>query len=175
MLADVRDRGPVALVPAAWLAAGASITGFLGTDGMFIAHAVMATFITFFAVTGWTAMSEGAFRAWRLVMVVGLPVTLAGLAGFLTSGFDQLLFGVSLLGWMVLPAAGLAYTGRELPAVRQLYFGTAALSAVGAAVAAGGLLTKSETALLVGIAIVGIGQTIGIADASYRDRSEPVA
>lgn len=170
MLGTIRDLGPVVLVPAAWAAAAASVLGYLGTDGMLVAHAVMVTFIAFFAVTGWSAMSEGAFRAWRLVMVVGIPVTLAGLAGFFLSGIDRLLFGVSLVGWMLLPAGGLAYTGRELPAARWLYVGTAILSAVGAVVAAGGLLTDEQPALLAGIALVGIGQTVGIADASYRDR-----
>lgn len=172
MLREIRDLGPVGLVPAAWLAAAASIRGLLGTDGMLIAHAVMATFIAVFAVTGWSAMSEGAFRAWRAVMVIGLPVTLAGLAGFFVSGPDQLLFSLSLVGWMLLPAAGLAYTAGELPAARLLYLGTAALSASGAAVAVGGLVIPDEQLLLTGIALVGIGQTIGIADASYRDQSE---
>lgn len=171
MIAEIRDLGPVVLVPAAWIAAAASIRGLLGTEGMLIAHGVMAIFIAFFAVTGWTAMSEGAFRAWRLVMIVGLPVTLAGLAGFFLPAADRLLFGVSLVGWMLLPAAGLAYTAQELPSARVLYLSTAALSTVGAAVGAGSLLTENELALLVGIAIVGIGQTIGIADASYRDRN----
>lgn len=171
MLAQIRDLGPVVLVPAAWIAAAASVRGLLGAEGMLIAHGVMATFIAAFAATGWTAMSEGAFRAWRLVMVVGLPVTLAGLAGFFVSPAERLLFGVSLIGWMVLPAAGLAYTAGELPAARQLYLSTAVLSAAGAAVALGGLLLDAETTLLAGIAVAGIGQTIGIADASYRDRT----
>jgi hypothetical protein len=73
---------------------------------------------------------------------------------------------------MLLPAAGLAYTAGELPATRLLYLGTAALSAGGAAVAVGGLVVPGERLLLAGIALVGIGQTIGIADASYRDQNE---
>jgi hypothetical protein len=170
MLREIRDVGPVGLVPAAWLAAAASILGVLGTDAMLIAHAVMATFIALFVVTGWSAMSTGAFRAWRAVMVVGLPVTLAGLAGFFVSGPEHLLFSISLVGWMLLPAGGLAYTVRELPAARLVYLSTAALSAGGGAVAVGGLGLSDDQLVLVGIALVGIGQTIGIADASYRDR-----
>ncbi|MXR52485.1 hypothetical protein GRX03_12820 [Halovenus sp. WSH3] len=170
MLERIRDLGPVVLVPAAWAATAASVLGALGSDGMLIAHAVMVMFITFFAVTGWSAMSDGAFRAWRLVMVVGIPVTLAGLAGFFVPEFDRLLFSVSLVGWMVLPAGGLAYTGREVAPARRLYFLTAGLSALGAVVATGGLLAGEQGVLLVGIAFVGVGQTVGIADASYRDR-----
>lgn len=175
MLTEIRDLGPVGLVPAAWIAAAASVRGLLGPEGMLIAHAVMATFIAGFAVTGWNAMSEGAFRAWRLVLVVGLPVTFAGLTGFFLPSVDRLLFSVSLVGWMLLPAAGLVYTARELPAARRLYLSAGALSAAGALVAAGGLLVETESVLLVGIGIVGIGQTIGIADASYRDRGTATA
>jgi hypothetical protein len=171
MLAEIRDLGPVVLVPAAWLAAAAGIRGLLSAEGILIAHAIMAAFIAFFAVTGWTAMSEGALRAWRLVLLVGLPVTLSGLAGFFLPPADRLLFGVSLIGWMLLPAAGLAYTAGELPVARRRYLGTAALSAAGAAVAVAGLAVTDEPLLLAGISIVGVGQTIGIADASFRDRT----
>lgn len=170
MLREIRDVGPVGLVPAAWLAAAASVGGVLGTDAMLIAHAVMATFIALFVVTGWSALSTGVFRAWRAVMVVGLPVTLAGLAGFLLAGPARLLHSTSLVGWMLLPAAGLAATARELPAARLLYLSAAALSASGAAVAVGGLALSDDRLLFAGIALVGLGQTIGIADASYRDR-----
>lgn len=170
MFREIRDLGPVGLVPAAWLAAAASVRGILGNDAMLVAHAVMATFITLFVLTGWSAMSTGAFRAWRAVMVAGLPVTLAGLAGFLVSGPKRLLFSISLVGWMLLPAAGLAYTAQELPAARLRYLSTAALSAGGAAVAVAGLTISDKRLLFAGIALVGIGQTLGITDASSRDR-----
>ena len=56
--------------------------GALRTDGMLIAHLVMVGFISFFLVTGWRRMEDGALRAWRAVLVVGLGLTLAGVAGF---------------------------------------------------------------------------------------------
>jgi hypothetical protein len=171
VLGEIRDLGPVVLVPAAWIAAAASVRGPLGSDGMLIAHGVMAAFIASFAVTGWTAMAGGAFRAWRIVMIVGLPVTLAGFAGFFLSSFDRVLFSISLIGWMVLPAAGLVYTARELPAARWLYLSAGALSAAGAVVAVVGLFGGTEILVFVAIAIVGVGQAVGIADASYRDRA----
>ena len=175
MLTEIRDLGPVLLVPAAWIAAAASIDGVLASEGMLIAHGVMATFIAVFAVTGWTAMSDGALRVWRLVLLVGLPITLAGVAGFFVSSAARPLFSVSLIGWMVLPAAGLACTAGHLPDARLRYLSTAALSAAGAAVAVSGLILDARPTLFIGIAVAGVGQTIGIADASYRDRTSATA
>ena len=170
MLDAIRDNGPVLLVPAAWLAAVGAVAGVLEADGILIAHVVMAAFITFFAVTGWQAMSTGAFRAWRLVLVVGLPVTLAGLAGFLVDAGETVLWTASLVGWMVLPAAGLAYTAREMPEARVLYAGTAVLSFAGALIALAALVLDVDQLLYAGIGAVAVGQTVGIVDAARRDR-----
>ena len=170
MLEAIRDNGPVLLVPAAWAAAAAAIAGVLSEQGILIAHGVMVTFISFFAITGWSAMTHGAFRAWRAVMVVGIPVTLAGLAGFFVEGSEDILWSISLVGWMVLPAGGLAYTARELPAARVLYAGAATLSVAGALVAAGGLVAGTDQLVFAGIGLVAVGQTAGIVDAARRDR-----
>lgn len=168
VIGEIRDAGPVVLIPAAWTAAAAAEFGYLGSDGIFIAHLVMAGFITFFAVTGWDAMATGALRAWRLVLVVGLGLTLAGIAGFLSSTAREPLLATSLVGWMLLPAFGLAYTGRELPAARLVYVGGAVLSAAGAAVFVASLVTLGDVAAGVAFALVGIGQTVGIVDAAGR-------
>lgn len=171
MLWNLRDLGPVVLVPAAWIAAAGAVLDYLSHDGLIVAHVVMVTFITFFAITGWQEMDEGAFRAWRLVLVVGIPVTLAGLAGFLIPDFEQLLWSIGLLGWMLLPAGGLAYTGQELQDARHIYLSGALLSVLGALATIGGIVTNDGTLVLTGIALVGLGQTVGIADASYRDQT----
>jgi hypothetical protein len=82
MLRRIRDAGPAMLVPLAWLfVAGTQLT-VVGTDAIFVAHLVMAAFIAAFALTGWSEMDTGALRAWRIVLVVGLGVTLAGILGF---------------------------------------------------------------------------------------------
>lgn len=170
MIERIRDLGPVVLVPAAWIATAGAVAGPLGETGMQIAHIVMTAFISFFLLTGWSAMSSGALRAWRAVMVVGLPITVAGLAGFYLSDAATALFVVSLVGWMVLPAAGLAYTARELPAARLVYAGGAAVSVVGVLCFVAFLAGVSDVLGLVGIGLVGVGHTIGIADASFRDQ-----
>jgi len=170
MLWELRDLGPAALVPGAWLATAAAHADLMGTDGLRIAHAVMAAFIAFFAVTGWSAMGRGALRGWRLVLVVGLAVTLAGLAGLLGAPGADLLLGTSIVGWMLLPAAGLVYTGREMPDSGSVYYLGGVLSAVGAVVYLAGVAEFGGTVQLAGIAAVGLGQTAGMLAGTLADR-----
>lgn len=170
MIETVRDLGPIALIPAAWAATALTVLGYLGEEGMLIAHGVMAVFITFFAVTGWSEMSTGALRSWRTVLVAGLPVTLAGLTGFLLGTFDTPLFAISMIGWMLLPAAGLVDTARRLPEAKAVYLSAAALSILGGFVAVAGIGLDDELLVLVALVLVAIGQTASIVDASLRDR-----
>jgi len=168
VLGTLRETGPAVLVPAAWTAAAAAAFGYMGGEGMLIAHVVMAAFITFFVVTGWEELGTGALRAWRVVLVVGLGLTLAGLAGFLVDTGETALFLVSLVGWMVLPAGGLVYTGLELPAARFVYVGGAALSLLGAGAFVLSLAGPNGTAAALGFVLVALGQTAGILDAVRR-------
>ena len=165
-LTRTRDLAPAVLVPAAWTATGAAHADVLGTDGLVIAHAVMATFIALFAVTGWRAMDQGALRIWRSVLVLGLGVTGAGLVGLLLS--IPALQAVSLVGWMLLPAAGLVGTGRLLPDGEVLYYGGAGIAVVGTGLYLASVADLLEFPLL-GIGAVGLGQTMGILEASLRD------
>lgn len=171
MIERIRDLGPVVLVPAAWLATLGAVLGVLGSDGMTIAHAVMIAFISFFLLTGSQSMSTGSLRAWRAVMVLGLPITVAGFAGFFVEQGTTALFSVSLVGWMVLPAAGLAYTATEIPAARLLYGGGAVLSVLGAISMVAYIVGTDAIFAVIGIALVAVGHTAGIADASLRDQS----
>jgi len=164
MLQSIRESGPGLLVPLAWLFVAGAELDLVDSRSILIAHLVMATFIAFFLATGWSEMESGALAGWRAVMVVGLGITLAGIAGFLLPSTP--LLATSLVGWTILPAAGLAYTGRLLGEASTLYFGTAALSGVGAVVY---LLSLSGIGSgLVGLGVVGVGQTIGILDAVIR-------
>ncbi|WP_247006179.1 hypothetical protein [Halorientalis litorea] len=168
MFRTVRDAAPAVLVPLAWLVVDAAHRGLVGTDAVFVAHLVMAAFVAVFAITGWSAMGRGALRAWRAVLVAGLGVTLAGIAGFRLS--SEPLLTVSVVGWMVLPTAGLAYTGRAFPAARLPYYVSAALSGLGAVVYVTTLVRSGLLPSSVGIALVGVGQTIGMVDAVLRSR-----
>ena len=166
MLRTLRDAGPTVLVPAAWLVAAGAHRGIVGEDAIFIAHLVMAGFISAFALTGWSRMADGALRAWRTVLVAGLGVTVAGIAGFLLS--SPTLLAVSIVGWMILPAAGLAYTGRVFDTARRVYYATAALSGAGAVIYVFSLRDPGGSLALLGLAAVGLGQTAGILDATVR-------
>lgn len=166
MLQQLRESGPGLLVPMAWLFVAGAELDVVDSQSIFIAHLVMAAFITFFLTTGWSEMASGALAGWRAVMVVGLAITVAGIAGFLVSTGSTALWATSLVGWMLLPAAGLAYTGRLLGAASAIYIGGAVLSGVGAVVYLLSLMGIGSG--LVGLALVGIGQTVGIVDAVVR-------
>jgi len=166
MLQQLRESGPGLLVPLAWLFVAAADLGMVGSRSIFIAHLVMTGFIAFFLATGWADMSTGALAGWRAVMVVGLGITLAGVAGFLVETGSAALWTTSLVGWMLLPAAGLAYTGRLLDAAAGVYYGSAAIGGLGAIVYL--LSLASMGSGLAGLALVGIGQTVGIVDAVVR-------
>lgn len=166
MFQTVRDAGPTVLVPLAWLVVAGAHRGLVGDDAIFVAHIVMAVFIAVFAVTGWSDMASGALRGWRTVLVVGLGVTLAGIVGFLLS--SDALLGVSIVGWMILPAAGLVYTGYLFDTARTIYYGTGVLSVVGALVYLATLAGGDDSLALVGLTLVGVGQTVGIVDAAVR-------
>jgi len=166
MLQSLRESGPGLLVPLAWLFVAGAHQGFVSGRSIFIAHLVMAAFIMFFLLTGWSEMSTGALAGWRAVMVVGLGITLAGIAGFLVSVGSTALFMTSLVGWMILPAVGLAYTGRLLDEAASVYAASAVLSGLGAVMY---LLSLAGVGSgLFGLALVGIGQTLGIVDAVIR-------
>jgi len=167
VLETVRDTAPVVLVPAAWAVAAATHAGRLSPDVLLVAHLVMAAFVAAFAAPGWSAMSTGALRAWRAVLVAGLVCTLAGIAGFLAPAFGTPLLAVSLVGWLLLPTAGLAYTARAMPGSGAVYAGSAGLSFLGAALSVVALAGVAGS-LLAGLALVGLGQAVGIADATVR-------
>ncbi len=167
MLRKLRETGPVFLVPLAWLVVAGAHLEVVSTHAMFIAHLVMAAFIAFFLITGWSAMDDGALAGWRAVMVVGLGLTVAGIGGFVLP--NESLLALSLVGWMVLPAAGLVYTGLELPPARVQYFGGAVLTLLGAGLYLSSLAGFGGQSLALGaIALVGVGQTVGIVDGTLR-------
>lgn len=169
MLQTVREAGPGVLVPAAWLVVGAAHLDRVTEQSILIAHLVMAGFLLFFLLTGYREMTNRVLQGWGLIMVAGLGITLAGIAGFLVPAYEQWLWGVSLVGWMLLPAIGLVFTGSLMPAAAAPYIAGAALSLLGAmayfmSVLAGGGEASLYLAVA-GIALVGVGQTIGIGDA----------
>ncbi|ERH05845.1 MAG: hypothetical protein J07HN4v3_01453 [Halonotius sp. J07HN4] len=168
VLQTLRESGPGLLVPAAWLVVAAAHRGFFAERSLLIAHLVMVGFIVFFLTTGWEEMNDRALAGWRVVMVVGVATTLCGVAGFLLAPFETPLLAVSLLGWMVLPAFGLLYTGVVLPEGMKIYVASGTLSIIGPIIYLLSFLLGVDLVAIGGIGVTGIGQTLGIGDAVLR-------
>ena len=170
MFRSLRENGPALLVPAAWIVAAATVLGVVSTRALFVAHVVMSALLVAFVVASWRDMASGVLRAWKLVILAGTPVTLAGVAGFRLLAGDAgasatALLALSLYGWALLPAAGFAYTARRVETGARIYaVGVACCVAGAVAVAA----APSVTWIALGIALVGVGQTAGILDATLR-------
>jgi len=166
---SLRENGPALLVPAAWTVVAATVLDVVSTRALFVAHVVMSVLLVAFVIASWRDMASGVLRAWKLVILAGTPATLAGLAGFLALGGAETsptaLLGVSLYGWALLPAAGFAYTGRRVEAGARIYGAGVACCVAGAVAIAA---APSATWTAVGVAVVGLGQTAGILDATLR-------
>ncbi len=158
MLQRLLETGPAALVPLAWLFALAATQRLVTVRTVLIAHLVMVVFLVGFLGAGWRSMTDPVLSVWRLVILVGIPITAAGLATIVAPAW---LFAISLYGWMVVPALALLYTGWQPGASTAVYVGGGLVSLLGAA---GHLLG----APVVGLIAVGIGQTAGIVDAAFR-------
>jgi len=164
----IREAGPGLLIPLAWVVVGAAQRGVVSARSVFIAHLVMVAFMAFFLTTGWNEMTDRVLQGWRAIIVVGLAITALGAVGFLVPAVATPLWALSLGGWMLLPAIGLAYTGLLLPEATRIYIGSATITFVGAVGYGVAAVGDIELLALAGIAAVGIGQTIGILDAIAR-------
>lgn len=167
MLRRVRETAPAGLVPAAWTVVTLAHLGTVTGETLLIAHVVMDLALVAFAALSWSDMTDGALRAWRDVLVVGLAFTLVGTYGLSRPDAAPILTGLALYAWMLLPAGGLAATAQRVPAEDRprIYGGGAALSVLGAAVYAADALLGVTAAAVAGLVLVGIGQTAGIVNA----------
>lgn len=171
----LRETAPAGLVPLAWAFTEAAHLGLVSSDAVLVAHLVMVVLLVAFVWFSWDDMREGVLRAWRLVVLVGIPITVAGAVGLLLSPPVEALLAVSLVGWMVVPAPALWYTGAAAgfrgDSRAALVNRVAALLSVAGALAYVATLVARGTPPLLqlfGIGLVGVGQTLGIVDAVVR-------
>lgn len=158
MLRRVRETAPVGLVPLAWGFATVAHTGVLTDRSVLIGHIVMAVLLAGFAVLSAREMRRHpVLRAWLAVICGGVFLTLAGAYGVAVGNRGAALVAVS--GWALLPTMALAYTGSVLPSEERAraYLVGAGASGIGTA-----LLLADVGATLPALALVGIGQTLGI-------------
>lgn len=165
MFPRLRAQGPAVLVPLAWLLVGLAHFDVVTERTVLIFHVVAAVLIAAFATLSWDEMETGVLRIWRDILLVGLLLTVGGIVGLLYAPLRVPFLTTTLLGWMAVPAAGLYYTGKHVPAGQWVYTVGAVLSVLGAAVYAGALFPPAETALLAGIGLALVGQTSGIVQA----------
>ncbi len=165
---------PAGLVPLAWGFTAAVAAGAVDERPLTIGLGVMTVLFAVFAAQ--SAMREGVLANWRLVILGGLVVNLVALADLLVLS-DGRLVPVAAYGWMVLPVPALVRTGRAVGAATR-YVAFAALSVLGAAVVVAAALTggiagfEAGRVTLLGIALVGAGQTGSILDAVARNDGE---
>jgi hypothetical protein len=168
MLEQAREFGPGVLVPLAWAFTIAAHADIVTAHTLFMAHLVMTVLLAVFAVTGRKDMQSGVLNVWWWIIAVGFVVTLAGTVGFQVETGKNSLQALALGGWMVLPAVGFVYTGQRVSATPWPYFGGAGGCLAGLSVYVAGVLMSNQPVVLGGLALVGLGQTVGILDAVVR-------
>jgi hypothetical protein len=132
-----------------------------------VANLVMDGIIAAFTVLSWREMTDGVLLVWRRVLVAGLVVTLVGTGALLADPPVEPLLSATVVGWMLVPAAGLVATGRLVDRRPRAYLAGGALSVVGAAAYVAGLLAVVPVFLLAGLTLTNLGQTAGIVAAVY--------
>jgi len=167
----IRENGPALLVPAAWTVVAGVTAGIVSEHALFVAHVVMSALLVAFVVASWSEMGSGVLRAWKLVILAGTPATIAGVLGFLArDGTIALpadpLLAVALYAWILLPAVGFLYTARRVTDTSLAYDVGAACSLAGAV---GVTLAVTPIEIVGALAVVGTGQTMGIAAATLID------
>ena len=170
MLRRLRENGPVVLVPLAWTFATAAHLELIAVHTVLIGHLVMDAVLVAFAALSWADMRDGVLLAWKVVLLVGLAVTLLGTVVLFAAPGATPLLRVTVLGWMLVPAAGLAYTGRNVApdAAPRVYTAGAALSVVGAVAYLAAPPLATGALAVGGLVLVNVGQTAGIVNAVYQ-------
>ena len=165
MSRSLTDVGPGLLVPAAWTVTLLAHLGTVSRRTLLIALVVMDVLLVAFAVASRDEMTGSVLGVWQRVLLAGLVATVAGTVDLAFRLTGDLLALGTLLVWMVVPGVAYLLTGRavESRAYRRVYFAGGVCSIVGAAVyTLEPVGLAGETAVVAGLAFVGVGQTAGI-------------
>lgn len=168
MHSRLRAQGPAVLVPLAWALVALAHLDMVPGQGVLVFHVVVALVVAGFTASSWDEMASGVLRIWRDILLVGLVLTVGGIVGLLVVQVRDPFLTVTILGWMAVPAVGLAYTGKRVTEADRVYTAAAGLSAVGAVVYAVALFPAETPLLLAGVALALLGQTVGVATAASR-------
>lgn len=166
---SIRKYVPTILIPFAWAVALPQARRYIMESGVLVMHVVMIGFLTFFLITGWQKMNdESVLNFWKWVIFLGLIPTFCGLIGVAAYQQSSLIM-IDILGWAILPTAGMTYTGYIIQDKGQyIYYLSSVLSFVGVIILFL-VLYKSLQNPSVGIALVCAGHTMGIIEAVVRN------
>ncbi len=173
----IADYGPALLVPAAWvLTILAHVTTVVTDQVLLIALTVMSIVLVVFLLGARDELSEGALRPWKRVLAAGFIITVIGIVDLLATPGTNEVLAVTLYGWMVIPALGLAQTAtlvERTPGRYRLFAGVTMAGGVVYFVAP--LVPGARNVLLVaGLVVVGTGQTGGVVNAAYHNAQQSV-
>lgn len=170
MFRRLRETGPVLLVPGAWLFAILAHTTGADEQVLLIAHVIITALLVSFVGLSWAEMETGVLRVWRTVILLGIPITAAAVLELWLDPMGLPLLEITLAGWMLLPAVALARTGPMLPIAISGVIATVGggIAMFGAILYGAGWYLSVPRLMIAALAVVGLGQTMGIADAVYR-------
>jgi len=166
------DVGPVGLVPAAWAVVVAAHAGAVAGRTLLVALVVMDALLALFFLTTLSAMRGPVLGVWQAVLGLGLLANLPGTAALWQGVTAGPAVALSLYGWLLLPAGAYVLTWRRMPGDRAAPYllaavGTLAGTAVYAAGQAGPV--GGSWPALAGLAVAGLGQTVGIVAAATEN------
>lgn len=161
----------MALVPFAWaFTAATHASGLVSELVLLIALSVMDAFLLVFLVVSYGEMDGPALSAWQGVLALGFLATAGGTLDLLVDPSANPVLPVALYAWLVLPAYAYVRTGQAIDERPEVFHVSGVLSALGGVVYALGMILPGHdlAVLLAGIALVGIGQSLGIVYTGIR-------
>lgn len=164
----VFSYSPALLAPSAWIVTALSLRSVVGQDAVVVMHAVMLLFISGFLAFGWRRMSDG-LEVWRAVLALGLVFTVLGLAGFLSDIGASTTLVPELGYWLLAPALGSVYTGRQMKDGSLVLFG-GVVSLLTGAIALYGILMGSFLVMGLGGKVVGDSVSLAGAVSSVEEK-----
>jgi len=169
----IREYGPIALIPAAWIMTFATMV-YPGLETYWIQHMhyFMLVFLTGFTLFSWKEMGENiVLDVWRKVIGAGVLFTGFGALSFHTASYTSLLAGLSLGYWLLAPGIGCYFSAREMNRHNHIYrrIGVAGYAALISVFA--GIVSGNEITLTLGILLAAVSQTYSILIAAKLDEN----
>ncbi len=170
----IRDRGPILLIPAAWMLTFATII-YPGVDPYWIRHMhyFMVLFLTGFSLLSWQEMGrDEVLDIWRKVIAAGAVFTLLGALSFSVPNYSSVLAWSSVIYWFLGPGIGLYLSAEHMDQYSDIYRKLGLESGVSFIAFAIGITMSMD--ILTGLSIAGIAvsQTASMVLAARLDSEE---